>query len=1013
MNNNIIRISHIQNNLLPNESVYTQKRNNITQNPSRNEHIQHYDIKNTNNKILSHNLNIQPPSTQMDLSKINPDELFKFIAEQQSQMLQPYFETALERLKSSTINDENINSYFAIISNYSISNPLNVSQETLDRMTIYEETIFNEVNEKVKQLALNALSTTMLLKYFSLEHLKEKAKQIIYSEEPSSNKEEVFWDSERDATEQTLPKKEINMLSQKMMSLIKEIKENRDKLETIHYEDEKHLKIVLGRLKKLHTDLSENLKKSFIEAYIKSPTTKEQEIFVNMINALSENHLISEILYSFYNRISLPTLNNREQILLIKCMEQNSKEKPLGEIKIDFTKDTTSSFLKRYKGYKQKAMSNYMNSLIEERRKDITNNQSKVNIGYEKSDALFFAMEAAGFSAKELETMEALVAFENSSSDFKEEVLKNLNNFEEWFLKEISKNYKIMYSSDWDNLSTKSKMEIKAKQYDLIAIYKALSNDPPELLDYKISLALNPETAKYITSIAERAYLTPENYDDFEINKVLIKLNELSKGTFDLTDTVVSYIQTMKMLGKDVDKKFLSKVLGLDKESDNFFNEINIALSDCFAYSSLEKESEEKKYLNQAKTKLFNILGNYIENKIKQNLNKDPKFLGSDEAFEHISKISTVIKILLGTKIVTEEEIKNFFSQYPLIESKKEKFSLKDLNNQPVYTEGIEYLPREVYDILSMDPTSVELLKNNERFLNIYWVPFEKNKKGFSGFATIYKNSILIIYQEDFRKNYSPQELAVTLLHEIQHKIDYEKIDNYNKKLDANSRTYFLPPLIAEYNAILRQTKFLENNKIKEYWEKQDFKKYKLYREHSNTITSIAKRLLNLSDDFIDFLEPPYDNVKLDSLSMIIDPQFIDKKSFDTINQTLNQLGYTGPEKDWLLDRILLILKGMYIDLASMELGERNLFFDFIKKLTKFNIPDRIDTKTIKFFVEHKKYLINYYKDLMTYVKTNNVFTEEMRQNYLELLNETTQLPLTTIDRFLLNEFFVTNSSYF
>jgi hypothetical protein len=346
---------------------------------------------------------------------------------------------------------------------------------------------------------------------------------------------------------------------------------------------------------------------------------------------------------------------------------------------------------------------------------------------------------------------------------------------------------------------------------------------------------------------------------------------------------------------------------------------------ECINYQSLEYNLQEKTNYNSSKTKLLDWLRSFtldIKDKIDGGLSDS----SLDEIHARLGILGSIYDTLLQSEIMSQEELEKFFTENPLIPNQT-RLTIEDLKKNAIsHTFGFENLPEEIKQNIEKYDFA-EFFKQNSDLLNVYWVP-DNIHNDFAGYATFDKNTIVVEVRTQSPQ--SVEELIGTLIHELRHKVDGKEFETHCVQNPNYEVSYLrVPPLITERNAYLAMLDYLERiqNRPREI---NDIIK------RNKDIIMMANFLLGFSEDNHKLLHPPYKGIN-DSAPMDISPGEInlDETGYKLVLKILDKLGYKKDAKQWLLEYCLSIFADGTFDLSDVQIGNRNLFVDFLGKLIK------------------------------------------------------------------------------
>lgn len=927
------------------------------------------------------------------------------ITDRENQLLGTAFGLTFDALKNRDRSD--INAYTALLEKYSIENPLEAGREVLDRMTIYEETIFNQMTEMIKSLSLSALRTEDLLVYLQLTRMKsdqltEMALSLIQDpakrEETSiavKNRHEEIYALMNNST-YTPP--EVEPLCNRTKHLLEELFSTVRKLsDVMESGSQENIKTGMATIERITNDLIEHVRQSFIDAYAESPTEQEQALFNNTLETLAEIQFTDEAI-RFYSRLSVPAISQQEISLLLDIWEHR-ESLPGTSGPLDLASGSSDLLISAYEGNARKMLEVFREECQRGRTDIINNDSGYVSAGYSRSTALFYAMEAAGFDPSELDKLMALNAFESTSEALRQNITDNSDNLAQWCLEEISKLYGIRYSERYNGLPEAEKRHISSGINDLSCIL-ASQYDCPVTQDHVLELSRNPDTARLIESQLREAYYTPEKYDDADMHRQLYMIRSLSGNAFDWSVSVIDHLSIMRMLGRPVDEQFVSDMLNLPKEGT--IGDISRSMMDCFSYLSLEWNAEQKPNFEGSKRSLMNNLSKFIETEIRQKSSADPTFMGSAEAQEKLGYLGYISNILMQTTVISENDMILFLRENPIQEPVSGLSFRSFSSGGTFHTRGIENIPREILEAIEQHPASYNFLKENQDLLDIYWVPFEPTNNGFGGYATADRNTFVVVYNSEDGEVRSPRQAAGILLHELQHKVDYKQLAEYKK---SNPGFPFNGPstLITESNAWKRMLHYYESLPA----DTEGLDDFLV----SRAVVESAIYLLGEDIPAEKMLAAPYEGIDIHSYSMNIYPPAVTAEQISELDLLLGKMGYASDEKRWLMERILGVFDKTPIDLSNNLAGQRDLFEDFIRRCMGPKFSEASTSVIIETISLVRTALLEEYKNSVDSAFNEGEITKDEHEQYNDYINAlftaTASAP-GLIDRYSLEQLIIT-----
>ncbi len=324
---------------------------------------------------------------------------------------------------------------------------------------------------------------------------------------------------------------------------------------------------------------------------------------------------------------------------------------------------------------------------------------------------------------------------------------------------------------------------------------------------------------------------------------------------------------------------------------------------------------------------------------------------------------------------MTDEEMQKLYFDNPIVPV-SEGLTIEGIEKKTFSRSiGLDNLPEELKNTIMNDPDSLEFCRQNTDLLNVYWVPKEESNQAFAGFATYDKDTIFVVYQTSDGKLKPTSVIAATVLHELQHKADIRAM---NKYLDQHPDFPLdkVPTLITERNARLRELNYLNSLDLDGMSEEE-----RSYtdenREQTQNEFDTAESLLKDHPFKWNYLEPPFEHIDIHAYAMDIYPPNIAQHKIETWKLLLTDMGYSLPERQWLMERIIGVFDKLPIDVSLVQAGKRDLFADFLGKLINTD-----KSKTEGFYnVDLYEVLFEHKENLKTVISTTiESYTDELNR---------------------------------
>lgn len=829
--------------------------------------------------------------------------------------------------------------YISILRKHNIHNPLQATRSQLDKMTLYEETAFEAATNSVRAYALSNLSLNGIKRYLAYqEQIKTAITENIKSHLKQNKPEylEFFGREKLAATILATPSKKrppvaLVGLASKEKKLIEKYQAAlnglKQALSTPDQNDEKTARAKLEQIKK---EVADEVGRSYKNAFVDTPSKPEKAAFKALLKTTVELEIIDEkiIYYARLGKDSL-TASDRNLIDYLKKTGNFSKKQvdPLA-----FKKMSLFQWIDNYKSeHVHFALLRYA-QLVEEDIQ-ISSDPEKNRIGLHKNNrvnAFFFALQAAGFSFKELNMIGALVAFGKLTTVEKSELPKIRTELIKKCLGEIKKSSEQQESESFSRLDNAARRESIRKNILFYYLLSGLTGSSINA-DYLLKTqAQNQKTGVLPEVELEYSEATPEKHDDRLAQQYITDFFAFGAEQFGLNiwNIIGNHIYIRKTLGKEPDNDFINKALSFSSFAGTLSANGQYGLEGfkkefvfCLTYKTLESNLRTKPNLERSKASLLQIASRFI-GEIGKKLKKDPKCAGSDDISNRIGLLGNIYKLLLESQLLTEKELDQFALDNPIIPPSS-GIKITDLNGSQIHrTTGYDGVPKEVQSIIKAAGFE-GFCRQNSHLLNVYWVPRDK-KAAFAGYATYDKNTVVVTYDKINPGQIS--ELGGILMHELRHKKDMEELRQYIKQNPKFREKMSAPPsLITERNAYICKHLFYKNSGTLNS------------KMAAASIRSIyvSNLLLGLPEDDMSILSPPYNRTNLQSSSLDLHPGtlMVTQKEIKLLLKVLDYLGYSKQEKGILLIAGIRLFANHPTDLLNYPTDRRDLLIDLVGKL--------------------------------------------------------------------------------
>ncbi|MFA4966594.1 MAG: hypothetical protein WC624_00020 [Candidatus Margulisiibacteriota bacterium] len=873
---------------------------------------------------------------------------FEHFETERNALLKRAFNVTLNLLK----DDPRLARYYEILKKYNITSPLDITRDTLNKMSVLEETIFTSRTAQIKPLAISNLNHKELTRYFELEKsIKNRIDRMVTDEISANNKElapirektlKIEGLLEIDSEIKDL---QLSRLTKESASLIKEYisayKSLIAALKTPQFDDDN---IAGSALNKISESIIQEIGNEYKNAYIDTPTDPEKQSFKSLMLIIAKLHITDEKITSFFMRLANPVLSAEDRNDLFRARTLNFFGVNLSKTNINpliYQNQSITSYIEANHKEFNHLLNNYAQS-IRDYFKTIRENKSVIGSGHSRSTALFYALRSAGYSEQDLLVINAMTAYENIGSErkvlltgTKEEQLKKC-------LEEIKKLLDFIKTDDFKKLSPGNKGKT-LQDFDCLGmIIQCLAGSKVEG-DYQINLfAFDTKFGATIESESS-SYEETFNADDDANSRSMIKRffvggEGLSSG-LNPWSILSNHIYNSRITNEPLDQGFIDEVTkhsplgelaGYDGQYD--LERLKTLFMECFINKALEINQQSMPNYEASRSKLLNWLKSFIT-AIRNEVKSNPKFAGSPEMEKRMGVLSLIHRALLESKLFTEGELNKYFSDNPIVPITA-KLTSSDLNRGGVYrTVGYESLPSGIRDQFK-NAGFADFCRQHPD-LQIYWAPDDASNKAFGGYATFDDNTIVIVYQNKRQSTHPAWYLASVISHELQHKIDNR---NLLRHISANPSyanvISITPSLITERNAYLTQLRYLSGLP-------QKTKAVKEYIKYISDIIIKSNILLDIKDlNNRTLIDPPYDASILQAQAIDIHPEInipLNSSFLINLHDVISILGYDHDENNYLLGSCAQIISGGLLNLADTDRGNRNIIVDFIGKLMGAN----------------------------------------------------------------------------
>lgn len=857
-----------------------------------------------------------------------------------------------------------------IIAKYKITDPLNLTRADFDKMSIYEETLLSNAIEQSKVLALSNLTafeferiklidkylltfTTLIISQLFLRCDEKLLRGI-----PRKKTIEIL---ERETRATRILKNEgekriaLSGLTKEAQQLVKKYqkakRELNKALETTNEEDDKSSQ---EHLNKIIEELAQEVKTSYEEAFEVTPSDPEKAALKALLQAISELEIIDQRII-YYARLSAPELNDDERKLIqylytivISFGQENINFPSVRNMSIE-------EFLSKYPPEAAAALALYAQEIENEIKKfDIT--KPFINSGCGKSTALFFALQAAGFSESELQALQGLIILKflkpedkRFLSDSKEQSIDNI-------LKELKRLH--LESEVLSKLSLDQKKEQALKFQLFYGLLSSMVGECSASYFFKLKVAKLPFGSAIFAQF-ECAEWTPEEADDIQTRRIVTELIKYGGNySLDAFSVIATHIRVRKILGKKVDQGFIKEVLkytplgqliAIDGKYE--LESLEYTIIDCLVNQELEFYQEKKLHYERSKTEIKKWFTNFLK-ETAQKLESDSNYSLSQMFAERLAIAGAFRELVVFAEIFTEEEIDQIISENPLFVPKT-NLSLQELRNGQVFrTDGYNALPEEIKKIIR-EIGFEEFIKANADLLQIYWLPADLQTL-WAGVAVQFdKKTILLEYEheENGKIKMLPIYFIVdTILHELTHKIYAQAVAKYQKENKENSDQRVGSLLIHERKAYLMSLKFCQEY-IKSLPPGKEKKEVEDRIKRLEDIIFMANTILELKENNLD---PDLTLENIRPYSPIYDIQIgylpYTSENIEKFMEALGKFNYSEREKRWLIDELFMAVEYPK-KTENFAANRRNLLIDFIQRMYSLNDPKRngfLDLATVQ-----------------------------------------------------------------
>ncbi|MDD4179655.1 MAG: hypothetical protein PHH14_06400 [Candidatus Margulisbacteria bacterium] len=841
--------------------------------------------------------------------------------------------------------------YFAILEKYHIFDPLNITREMLDEMSVYEETIFTAGTRDLRKYALANLKFEELQQYLYIQEqverfVRDDITQIIAQNYPESVSLRTR-DLEANRilageTEDKIPEKLLNALTAEARSLVTKYwqaaQELKNALQTPQLEDEA---AVQARIEAVRLELIAEVENEYQHAFIDTPTEPEKKALKALFMATAELEILDDKM-RFYARLANPVLSQDEREIIFQLRAMKEKGFDLSRTNVDpviYQSSSIDDWIDAYPAEARAILTRFVAAL----RADLQaagEKRSLIAAGQEKSAALYYALILAGFSTEELLVLEAMVGYEALDNEFKALLAGDVDNQIKTVLDEFRRISELANSADSTRLNEEEKKNLKIRFAAISLVLAGLAGSLVKF-EYLYNLGvLGKAFGGWLNAQYSQVEQSPEPNDDWLARHWLERFFSIGADQFGLDSRamLVAHIFAREVRGEPIDQEFISEILkyssfyyglmGLDGAQglDEFKQEFISLLT----YDVLEDRLEVKPKFEASKAKMLNWIETFIQG-IQVKIDRNLVYAGSEEMRTSLAIVSSINNLLLETKLMAAEELDQFFADHPIVPA-REGITTRDFKQGGIYhTVGLENIPSEVRAAIAGSPLA-DFCAQHSDLLNIYWVPKEPSAT-FGGYAVVVdKNTIVVVYQA--ANTAGIKMMANVLIHELRHKVDSFELAQYRQaNPDYELPFTEVPLMITERNAYIDSLLYYENLPAPVKKQKEVAQWLNTYRGR----VAKANIMLGLPESDRAMIQPPYTEVDLTSMALDIDPAdiLLNLPEVRLLGRLLDRLGYAGAEKQYLLERCVYIAHGgEKFDLHNdIKIGRRNIFTEFIGRL--------------------------------------------------------------------------------
>lgn len=893
-------------------------------------------VKTAKKKIERYYFEYLPYLNQLDAHlKLEKPEIFREVAAEENKIISKAFKITLDLFKDEPWFKRD----YEILERYGIADPLNVSREILDHMSIYEETRFHSFVGTLRAYALSNLHFDEMQNYLYLQESIDAGYKNYVTQLISLNRKEFSAIREQQLKSEAIladERKETILILDSLTNGAKALiqayqagyKEYEAAINTSGQNDDIS---AVEKMKRIIEGLRAEVENEYQAAYIDDPTEEEKQSLKSLLHITAQLKIMDrKIIY--YARLSNSGLSQEERDSIedarIKYYVHYNEKLDFTKRDIDpqaYKKASVESWIMSYPEDVQHVLYLYSQA-IEDNIKQVYENNTLIGKGIDKKDALFFALEAIGFSEKELLMFEAIVSYSLLPKDKKELLSGSKEEDKLTCLYELKRIYDTTSSDNYEKLDTSARAALEANR---VMFYSVLSGNVGSWIEtnYLGNIYIyDQKTSLYSYGESSIVEGSPEEVDDhiyhLGYEKAISKVSD--QFGLDPWTLISNHLAVQKITGEPIDQEFVNEMLShsslqdliaLDGEYglDEFKNEFIL----CLTYKGLEATLADRPNYTASKEKLASWLREFVAG-IRECIKKDPSCAGSEETRYKLGILNLVQKVLIDSTLFTQNEIDDFIAKNPLVEP-TDKLAYSKLGKGVYFSKGYDSLPEEIRNLMEKYGYA-KFCRDYSNLLDIYWVP-DDNKADFKGYAMPGKNPIVVVC-DDNKVDY-----IVKIVHELRHKVDAQEFDKYARENPKYEKPFDpVSRLITERNAYLLTCDIYANTPKLSHMQQESLVDYKRRVE-------VANILLGLAENNKDILHPPYASVDLKSGYIDYDPSNI-LISTDYLRnkliKTLDSLEYTPEEKQFLLDYSIALYSNNIIYLPT---DQRNLFVSFLQIL--------------------------------------------------------------------------------